>query len=71
MKARTAVLSNGYTFHVVKNVINWQWTNAICLPEIKTADLSIYGNFAKYHQALFQVPRVHGPGYEARHKGQQ
>ena len=30
----------------------------IHLPEIKTADLSTYRNFAKCHQALFCVPRV-------------
>ena len=30
----------------------------IRLPEIKTAELSTYGNFAKCHQALFRVPRV-------------
>ena len=29
----------------------------IRLPEIKTAELSTYGNFAKCHQALFRVPR--------------
>ena len=29
----------------------------IRLPEIKTAELSTYGNFAKCHQALFCVPR--------------
>ena len=29
----------------------------ICLPEIKTAEVSTYGNFAKCHQALFRVPR--------------
>ena len=28
----------------------------IRLPEIKTAELSTYGNFAKCHQALFRVP---------------
>ena len=30
----------------------------IRLPEIKTADLSTYGNFAKCHQAHFRVPHV-------------
>ena len=34
---------------------NWQWTNVIRLPEIKTAELSTYGNFAKCHQAHFRV----------------
>ena len=29
----------------------------IRLPEIKTAELSTYGNFAMCHQALFRVPR--------------
>ena len=29
----------------------------IRLPEIKTAELSTYGNFATCHQALFRVPR--------------
>ena len=29
----------------------------IRLPEVKTAELSTYGNFAKCHQALFRVPR--------------
>ena len=29
----------------------------IRLPEIKSAELSTYGNFAKCHQALFRVPR--------------
>ena len=29
----------------------------IRLPEIKTAELSTYGNFAKCHRALFRVPR--------------
>ena len=63
MKARTAVLSNGYTFHWVKNVItsirsNWKWTNVIRLPEVKTAELSTYGNFEKCHQAHFRVSRV-------------
>ena len=33
----------------------------IRLPEIKTAELSTYGNFAKCHQAHFRVSRV-GPG---------
>ena len=28
----------------------------IRLPEMKTAELSTYGNFAKCHQALFRVP---------------
>ena len=37
--------------------VNWQWTNVIRLPEIKTAELSTYGNFAMCHQALFRVPR--------------
>ena len=58
MKARTAVLSNGYTFHGVKNVNDWQWTNVIRLPEIKTAELSTYGNFAKCHQAHFRISCV-------------
>ena len=30
----------------------------ICLPKIKTAELSTYGNFAKCHQAHFCVSRV-------------
>ena len=30
----------------------------ICLPEIKTAELSTYGNFAECHQAHFRVSRV-------------
>ena len=30
----------------------------IRLPEIKTAELSTYGNFAKCHQAHFRVSRV-------------
>ena len=30
----------------------------IRLPEIKTAELSTYRNFAKCHQAHFRVPRV-------------
>ena len=30
----------------------------IRLPEIKTVELSTYGNFAKCHQAHFRVPRV-------------
>ena len=30
----------------------------ICLPKIKTAELSTYGNFAKCHQAHFRVSRV-------------
>ena len=30
----------------------------IRLPEIQTADLSTYGNFAKCHQAHFHIPRV-------------
>ena len=30
----------------------------ICLPEIKTAELSTYGNFAMCHQAHFSVPHV-------------
>ena len=30
----------------------------IRLPEIKTAELSTYGNFAKFHQAHFRVSRV-------------
>ena len=29
----------------------------IRLPEIKTAELSTYGNFAMCHQALFRIPR--------------
>ena len=35
-----------------------KWTNVIRLPEIKTAQLSTYGNFAKCRQAHFRVPRV-------------
>ena len=30
----------------------------IRLPEVKTAELSTYGNFAKCHQAHFRVSRV-------------
>ena len=30
----------------------------IRLPEIETADLSTYGNFAKCHQALFRISCV-------------
>ena len=32
--------------------------HVIRLPEIKTAELSTYGNFAKCHQAHFRVSRV-------------
>ena len=43
----------------MKNVITTlQWTNVIRLPEIKTAELSTYGNLAKCHQAHFRVSRV-------------
>ena len=56
MKTRTTVLSNGYTFHALRS--DWQWTNVIRLPEIKTADLSTYRNFSKCHQALFHIPHV-------------
>ena len=30
----------------------------ICLPEIETAELSTFGNFARCHQAHFRVLRV-------------
>ena len=43
--------------------VNWQWPNVIRLPEIKTAELSTYGNFAKCHLAT-SVFRV-WPGNEA------
>ena len=37
----------------------------IRLPEIKTAELSTYGNFAKCHHAGPLPRSAWGPGYEA------
>lgn len=38
--------------------------NVICLPKIKTAEFSTYGNFAKHRQTPF-LHSAHQPGYEA------
>ena len=52
----------GATTTVVLQCSNWQRTNVIRLPEIKTDDLITHGNFAKCHQAHFHVSRDVGLG---------